>query len=194
MEVPNFSSIEILNSYLRARGIDTASWGTGESKTLGHLFEEVCSGESELVETKDRKLLRLVRGVGINVFCQTRTGILKLLEEKQVFADGRIRIRNLSTSIGEKLKPGESPEEGALRALKEELKIYTEYSFSNFEERNWEVKSTSFPGLRTKNNFYITNLFLKNKDFHKKGYVERQEDKTSYYTWITQPDVPQIDN
>lgn len=167
-----------LVKFLNNRKIPYENWGTGESKTLVHLLAEITSGEA-ILEDKHNRVLRIVTGVGVNVLFQH----LKLVEEKQIFSDGRERRRGLSTSVGEKMKAGESPDEAAIRTLKEELGIVG-VAISNTGVENREpVPSTSYPGLWTKNTVYIYGARLSSHQFRHEGYIEVQSDKTSYFVW-----------
>ena len=116
-------SADELKALLTSYSIAIDEWGYCESKTVAHLLAELHKSESTLQETEDGKLLRVVRGVGINVFYQDKGRLLRLQETRQVFSDGRGRRRDLSTSVGEKMKPDESPNEAATRTLTEELGI-----------------------------------------------------------------------
>lgn len=176
-------TINELAEFLESRKIPYGEWGTGESKTLEHLLTEINSGEARLQDTENDRILRIVTGVVINVFFQQGQDILKLIEDKQIFVDGRERRRNLSTSIGEKMKTGESPDAAANRALREELGIVG-VAISNTGVENREpIPSTTYPGLWTKNTFYVYEAQLPPHHFRPEGYVEIQDDKTSYFIW-----------
>lgn len=184
MEKLGLLTLESLNAYLISHQVPTSEWGKGESKKLEHLLKELNKGECKLIESEDGSLVRVVRGVGINIFYKSGEGkLLKLKEDRQVFSDGRTRRRVLSTSVGEKLQPGETPEQAATRTLEEELQIFG-YSFSDYETVDKDlVISTSFPGLYTRNTIHVFDRFLEDKDFREEGYIEIQEDKTSYFLW-----------
>ncbi|HJZ04801.1 hypothetical protein A2634_00945 [Candidatus Amesbacteria bacterium RIFCSPHIGHO2_01_FULL_48_32] len=171
-----------LKEFLNSRKIPYEEWGTGESKTLAHLLTEIRSGEVK-IEDSGKKVLRSVKGVGINVFFSQGQGVLKLVEEKQVFSDGRERRRSLSTSIGEKMRPGELPDEAAIRTLKEELGIIGVALFNTGVEDREQILSTSYPGLWSKYKVYIYETRLSPYHFRPEGYVEVQDDKTSYFIW-----------
>lgn len=168
---------------LKKYSIDTTIWGQGDSKTRENLLEELKLGESNLVE-KEGLLVRVERGVILNVYFDN----LKLIEDRQVFNDGRVRRRNISTSIGEKLKPKETPLVGARRALKEELGIVTSgkliprSTIFTIEDRTL-VPSTSFPGLWTKRTLWGTEVTLTSEYYKPEGYVEIQKDKRTHFTW-----------
>lgn len=167
-----------LESLLKTYKIPFDTWGAGESKTISHLLQELNLEESTLIEGSDG-IIRAETGVAIDVFY----GKLKLVEAKQVFSDGRERKRNLSTSVGEKIKPGENPLEAAARTMLEELGIvgvaFTNY---HFEEKS-PVASTSFPGLLTKRSLHFFDTVLSDLQFKSEGYIEKQPDKTNYFVW-----------
>ena len=170
---------------LNSKNINFDSWGQGESKTFEHLLAELSSGESTLGVDDSNKVVRNVAGSAVNIYYNLYTGkTLILVEEKQIFSDGRIRKRNINTSIGEKMRPSESPIEAGIRAMQEELKI-SDITLTPIgtEERDL-VASTSFPGLWTKNTIHLFETYLNTKQFKPEGYMEIQPDKTSYFMWV----------
>lgn len=172
-----------LESFLDSNNVDFKKWGVGESKTLDHLLSEINSGESEL-QVDAGRIIRKVRGAAINVYYKNKDKVLlKLIEDRQIFNDGRERRRNIDTSIGEKMHPDEVPLETAVRAMNEELDI-TDVILSpiGVNKRNLTL-SNSFPGLWTKNTIYLFETFLNDNQFKYEGYIEKQNDKTSYFIW-----------
>lgn len=177
-----------LEQQLKSKGIPIEKWGVGESKTLENLLHELESGDSRLEEDPDLGVLRVEAGVGINVYFNEGKNSLVLVEDRQVFKDGRIRRRNLPTSIGEKMRPGESPLEAVSRAFSEELNIVAiGVIFSIGEEDRQPVSSVSFPGLWTKRKIHVFDTTMPPEYFKPEGYVEEQEDKTNYYEWRVVP-------
>lgn len=173
---------EELIHYLRLFNIPFETWGTGESKTLDHLLHELNEGESLLIEQKGQ-IHRIVEGVGLNVYYPTGEVLLRLHEDRQVFNNGRIRRRKLLYSISEKLKLHEPAIDGAFRCLEEELGIlYANFTSLKIENRN-PIPSTSFPGLWSKGLVFVFETHLIASDFKPEGYIEYQEDKTTYFVW-----------
>lgn len=80
---------EALVDFLREQGVNTATWGTGKAKSLDDLLEEVHEGESRLIVFEEG--LRRVTPIDqIEVRYRASDGSLyKLVEQKQVFNDGR---------------------------------------------------------------------------------------------------------
>jgi hypothetical protein len=99
---------------LRRYNMPLDQWGKGEAKTLDNLLEEIENGEAVLIEDEAGELVREISVVWMTVFYSDESGNrYRLIEEKQVFDDGRERTRDLSISVGEKMKPGEGPLETA---------------------------------------------------------------------------------
>ncbi|MBI2036768.1 MAG: hypothetical protein HYT14_00185 [Candidatus Liptonbacteria bacterium] len=168
---------------LGAYGVPLREWGTGEAKTVEHLLDEVNSSEAAIVE-EDGVLHRVVYGAVLNVFYADGAATWKLKEAKQVFRDGRERVRDLDTSIGEKLKAGEDAKAGARRALTEELNIPDLLPLAPQPDIvKGPVPSVSFPGLKTKYIMRVFEVFLPAALYKPDGYVEEQTDKTNYYVW-----------
>lgn len=153
------------------------TWGTGVTQTLGHLLNNINEGEVELA-VHDGVLTRFAIGARVFVYYCGGSKSLKLWEAMQVFKDGRPRVRNLESSLGEKVKPGEPPLEAAKRGMKEEL---------SYIARGTVVKgpmpSDSYPGLNTRYVMHDFHVLLPRHLFKPEGYEEEQYDKTSYFVW-----------
>jgi NUDIX domain len=172
---------------LRKHKIPLATWGIGKAKTFNHLMQEITSGEAELVETK-QGLTRRARGAIVGVYFNDNGTQLFLREDRQEFIDGRVRSRDLDTSVGEKLAPGEEPRAGALRALTEELGFSSEeVSRLTLVPEDTRIKgpvpSDSYPGLQTLYIMHPFSVTIPSALYRPEGYIERQEDKTSYFLW-----------
>jgi len=142
---PAFPSPSELEAWLRGRGVDNRGWGSGASKSLRNLFDEVAAGESVLFETGPAEAaaaasgaLRRVEVVSLTLACpppppspsppsppssppSPPPGLpMVLVEVSQVLPDGRARARGL-VPLGEKMRAGEGWQEAALRGVREEL-------------------------------------------------------------------------
>ncbi len=174
---------EQLKVLLKRHKLPLEVWGKGGAKTLGHFQKELESGESVLTESEG-KLIRNIQTVAINIYYRDPVGTLLLVERKQVFVDGRIRRRNLSTSLGEKIKVGEKPSEAVIRAIAEELGIKEEIQLN---KKGFEIKqpeeSRSLPGLMTINTLHYFDVFIQKESYKTEGYIEKQKDKTTYFIW-----------
>jgi hypothetical protein len=100
-----FETIDQLNDWLTAKGIDTTCWGSGGAKSVENLWCELAEGESQL---QDEPPLRLVQIVNVLI----RAGNRLLVEAGQEFGESQYRYRGMPPS--EKLKPGESPVQAAI--------------------------------------------------------------------------------
>ena len=139
----NFETIDQLNQWLTSKGIDATQWGTGGAKSVENLWAEIVEGESQI---QDEPPLRLVQMVKVII----RDGNRILLEAEQEFGENQQRYRGQPPA--EKIKPGESQVEAALRCLHEELQV----SPSQVEILSWTSEpeqvcdeSPSYPGLPT---------------------------------------------
>lgn len=169
-----------LKSKLSEYGIPLDEWGVGKAKTLRHLAQEVLAGETVLVES-GREILRRVEFVHIEVTYDNGQSKLRLVEEKQVFRDGRERRRNL-TGVSEKMLPGENPTSAAARALREEIGVYDSHlSYQSSETET--ISSPSYPGLKTEYLKHEAESVIDESDFQPEGYIEEQDDKTTYFVW-----------
>ena len=173
-----------LTSWLESHNVPLDQWGVGKAKTIDHLLTEINSGEA-FVKEENGTLCRIVLGSGVRVYYQNGSTILLLKEQRQEFKDGRIRRRSLETSVGEKRHRDEEPLATAHRALREELKITDELELK-LEQTTLKgpVASDSFPGLASKYIMHVWSVFLPAHLYKPEGYVEYQQDKTSYFVWV----------
>jgi 8-oxo-dGTP pyrophosphatase MutT (NUDIX family) len=144
----NFFDIQALQVWLEQRRVALAEWGRGSSKSLGSLWAELQSGESELADNPPRRIVSVVQVI-------IRRGDHVLVEAAQEMEDGRQRRRRQLPA--EKMHPGEEPEETARRGLQEELGVTAEdvrFVPGSVESWQWERDSISYPGLRTCYRFF----------------------------------------
>ncbi|MDO8583980.1 MAG: NUDIX domain-containing protein [bacterium] len=166
--------------------IPTHLWGKGEAQTVDKFVEEVLSGEAELAMTPDHRLERIARGSKVDVYYLSDAGLLRLVEDRQEFRDGRRRHRRgkIDFSVGEKCKRNESAENAAYRALEEELGVTEPLPLEALgEEPRKTTPSLAYPGTITT---YISTRFrvmLPAQWYKQEGYVERQNDKSTYFVW-----------
>jgi 8-oxo-dGTP pyrophosphatase MutT (NUDIX family) len=174
--------IASLRNRLEQAGISTTEWGKGEAKTLAHLVKELCEGDCSLVE-ENGTLIRTVIVGGADVLYETPDGTFRLKEEKQVFNDGRERRRDLGSAVSEKMKPDEAPGEAMVRGLREELGIRGDVALCYEGESGRTLESPSYPGLTSR---YVNHKFtaiLRADQFRPEGYIEVQDDKSTYFVW-----------
>lgn len=175
--------MEKLKAKLFEYGIDIMRFGTGSAKSLNDLLMEIENGEAELVEW-DGQLIRLLAVLDINVFTDVG-GRRCLVEDRQEFVDGRVRRRNLSASVSEKLHKGENPSEAVARALEEELGVRQFRTLSSADEVVETHESPSFPGLMSEYLVYRVEVLIDPAEY-KDTYQEVQSDKATYFIWSTQ--------
>ena len=182
-DIERYSEREI-RALLAAHHIDFSSWGLRGSKSIEELLVEIHSGEATLMEI-DGVLVRRVDGVSVDVFAEIEGEVRRLVEDRQIFAsDGTVRRRNLSTSLGEKKKAGESALPAMVRALKEELGLdVDEAHITVGEESRATAPSKAYPGLMTDRGMTRGVVVLPSELYVPEGYTERQLTKEIYFTW-----------
>ncbi|GAB4575552.1 MAG: hypothetical protein Kow0077_27590 [Anaerolineae bacterium] len=137
------TSLGMLRKSLQQHGIELARWGTDDAKTIENLWEEISTGEVTLQEDP---LCRVLMGV-VQLIIEREDGRI-LIEEEQIFEDGRRRKRNIPPS--EKMLRGESYIEAARRCLAEELHVDPRNAdILTFTHRMRQERrdSWSYPGL-----------------------------------------------
>jgi uncharacterized protein YkuJ len=176
-----------LMALLRAHKIPIQKWGTGEAKDISHLLAEINTGETVLKEALWQGKMRLFRRVRVcivQVYYRNSSQIFHLREDKQVFSDGRERVREYQGSVSEKMRPRETPYAAAQRALREELHIKGNITFIpgfGFEEE--PHPSNSFPGIMSVFHYYHFDAFLPTEHYKRDGYVEELKDMKTYFVW-----------
>lgn len=170
---------------LKSSGVDTSQWGTGSAKTIEALWKEIEEGETELVAGADGKLARKIAVANIEVFgTDPSTGKkIRLVERRQVFSDGRERVRTLGTTVAEKLKVGEDVPAAAVRGVQEELGIENSLNLAPMGTETKEGESESYPGLATRYEIHKFSVELSGDQYKPEGYTEKQDDKTTYFEW-----------
>lgn len=182
----NFDDIkQNVVALLTQHKIPFEQWGTGSAKTLDHLIKEVAEGETILEVDKSGKLVRKVLIAYVDIYYTSPDGRrLKLVEDRQIFKDGRERKRILGGSIAEKLKATETPDQDMVhRAISEELCIETAVPIQPKGSCNRTEDSPSYPGLTLKSTNYFFEVELPDDQFKPEGYIEHQNDKDTYFVW-----------
>ncbi len=180
---------EWVDNRLAEASIDTGKWGTGTYKTIEDLTREVYKGDCRL-EVVGKELIRVVFRVGVDVYGRDENGKERILvEERQVFTDGRERTRDTGFSLTEKMRADallkmENPELAVLRALAEELGI--DESPSEVHKKSISTtrrESDSYPGLPMEVRTYAYEIKLASEQYRPEGYVERDWKMTTYFGW-----------
>lgn len=172
-----------LAKFLKDHNIPLGLWGTGEAKSIGHLANELQTGEAQ-IKLDGGKLIRSAEGSALQVYFKDTRRTLRLQEDRQVFKDGRVKRRKLETSVGEKMRPGETAIEAAKRTLREELKITDDLTLLPLPPIiKGPMPSQSFPGLMSHYLIHVFEVYLPEHLFRPEGYIEEQPDKTSYFVW-----------
>jgi hypothetical protein len=176
-------SYEEFSRCLRDCNIPLDLWGMGVAKTVSDLRNEIIAGESVLTIDALGNLIRSVNVTWLDVIYIDGDTIYILKEDRQEYSDGRIRQRNLSTSLGEKMLPYETPHEAAYRALSEEIGVTSVEGLYTIGSSKTIHTPDAYPGLISNyvNESYVA--VIGEQDFNPDGYIERQESKTNYYVW-----------
>ncbi|MDD4151951.1 MAG: hypothetical protein PHR68_05020 [Candidatus Gracilibacteria bacterium] len=176
----NFGNIK---DQLLLAGINIELWGIKDSKNINSLEEEISKGEC-ILKIIDGVLMRVVNIIRADIFYNSSDGkTYNLREVKQVFNDGHERIRNLDSSVSEKIKLGEKPFDAVIRGIQEELNIMNIININYCKTEEKIEDSISYPGLKS---IYIKHWFtaiLTDEQFNSAGYIEKQDDKSTFFSW-----------
>lgn len=179
-EIKNISD---LVSKLKEYKIPYETWGKGYAKTTNHLLDEILTHECTIIDQQGY-LIRYIEFVGINVFYEKNGTKYHLKEEKQIFRDGRERRRKMQSSVSEKMKFGEDSGSSAIRGVSEELGVnINPDQLGNKRDVGHDSNSQSYPGLKSKYKGHIFECTLRDDQYKREGYIERQKDKSTYFIW-----------
>jgi hypothetical protein len=183
----NFSNKPLadLESKLVKYSIPIQHWGTGQAKTTTHLLDELDNDEC-IIKDEGGYLVRYVEFVGIRILYKDENGVTWLLkEDRQEFKDGRVRRRDIQSSVSEKMKAGENPNISAVRGIEEELGIEVGISqLKKLRPLYYDGGSQSYPGLKSKYVGHHFTCYLTPEQFMENGYVEIQKDKSTFFKWV----------
>ena len=129
-------------------------YGHGQAKSFQSLLDEIENGESQII-WEENKPIRCLKVCRVKIICLDKE--LTLYEDRQEFADGRIRQRGFDY-LSEKMGVNEASAIATERALKEELGMnqdaldITPIHPDGIDHK--EVESPSYPGLLTRYEFH----------------------------------------
>jgi hypothetical protein len=168
---------------LQQYGIQLDCFGQKNAKSLDHLLTEIGDGETILAE-QDGRLVRKVSVLGVDVFANINDSAQHLIEDRQVFVDGRVRRRQMPTSISEKLHQSEDVYDAVARALEEEIGVRKFTLLTTTPKTRVEVEdSPSYPGILSEYTKYEVEILLDSSEYCSDGYREVQKDKTTHFVW-----------
>jgi len=195
LELVDVSTRLKLWNALSNAGIDWSDWGKlGTTKPLRTLWKEIKKGESVLFRKPDGRLLRVVKKAAIDVTYKSPSGqSFRLFEEFYENGNWRrreIKEKTLKRGVQEKILPGETPEEAAVRGLEEEIgingltlseteKLLQVHQGIIVEER----KSRGYPGLLTKYQFSDFTFELPERFYNSDGYFVKEEGFNTRLVW-----------
>jgi N12 class adenine-specific DNA methylase len=182
IDVSTLATVEDVAALLQSYGIDTDLYGKGEAKSLASFLKEIKKGESQLAD-RDGKLVRKVAALALDIYVERDGQRLKLYEDRQDFADGRSRRRKIEASLGEKLEPGETPQESVARALKEELGVTAFKQTSDITSSQAELTSPSYPGVFGSYTTHKVEIEIDPSEYQDE-YREVQTEKTNVMGWF----------
>ena len=178
------SNVPKLKMLLSNAGVDISIWGTGGFKTIEHLAKEIDNNEIILAENEQGELIRISEVVASSIYYIDDINKYRLKEQKQVFLDGRVRIRpSNGQSVFEKMKFGEDPTQAMIRGISEELGIDADINLKHINTVQDTADSKSYPGLQTKSTTHFFDVILNSEQFNPRGYTEEQSDKITYFVW-----------
>lgn len=111
----------------------------------------------------------------------------ELYEEKQVFTNGEVLVRDNFNGIAETIKRGESLREGATRCLGEELCFRNPAKYELSEclgiEHREPIPSEKFPGIMAAYHRHVFECTISRALYCPDGYAEQEGNKTVYFKW-----------
>ena len=183
---------------LKLRKIPLHEWPEGDDGLSG-LVEELATGMSELRwMPSERRLFRRIRLVRMHLRAQFDGTTHDLFEDHQIcLTSGEVRRRWKGKLPSETLEQGESPEQGFVRGLREELHMTVrQVRRVRILHAAWRPviepgQGRSFPGLETQ--YYIWDFWaqLPPSLARRQGYIEDHGGRRTFLVW--RPDTPAVD-
>jgi len=180
-----FKIINELIIWLNQHDIDISIWGEANAKSVIHLWDEIASGETTLLDDPPQRIVHVVQVV-------IRRERQVLLEAEQIMENGSRRFRNQPPS--EKLKPEESYLEAAVRCLREELGVAGEAIHllpESYSPRTELLDSYSYPGLLTEYTFHMVEADvhgLPEEPFWRENDAVLMGDPVKRHLWVWRDD------
>jgi hypothetical protein len=181
MRAQDTGEFEMIDAERLAQALPISDYGRGEAKSFQQLLDEIKKGEIEIIWQSNQPI-RLLSIVLIKVCYQDKI----LFEDRQEFADGRVRHRGIE-GISEKLLPQEEPDKAVYRALQEELGFHLEelrnLSVAFLAQEASKKESPSYPGLESHYDIYKYKTYIPDS-LYKPEYVElNQDSRKTYFIW-----------
>jgi ADP-ribose pyrophosphatase YjhB (NUDIX family) len=178
----SFTDVAALARWLDENGIDTDSWGVGETKSVANLWDELMNGDCRLQAAPPLRLLEVAQII-------IRRGEQILIEVEQEFHNGQRRMRHLLPA--EKMQAGEDYRMAALRGLQEELGVAEAnvVLLPHYKRLQTTIDSPSYPGLRTQYIFHQVEAAvtgLPEGDFWRENSVQTHGDPVKRQRWAWQ--------
>lgn len=198
-----FKSIFELKRFLNEHSVPYKEWDSTNCRTVFDLLEETQKNESVLSVSGGR-VIRTIRVTSVFIYAYTHIAGVSgnvwcvLREDHHEHNDGTKHNRRfLPHSVSEKMFPGETDEDAAHRALREELKwkdpvLYNLYPNNSVGQRDCEHQH-SFRGIHTVVAYQsVWKCYIQKGLFRDEGYSTKVAGKTLHFHWEILPLPPTI--
>ena len=161
-------------------------WGTGNYRSFADFIHYAT--DDQFILRDGLELIVEVHAAVVVVVYQFKKKWLELYEDRQVSPDGTVLRRENFNGIAETLKRHETPRDGAIRCLAEELRFCDPALYQLSEclgvERREPVPSEKWPGLKAQYNRHMFECVVERRLFRKDGYREREKDgREIFFGW-----------
>ena len=187
MKTPHVE-IQYIQEVLERYRTPLETWGTGNYRSLEDFVRYATEDQFFLRNGGSGGLVVEVHAAVIVVVHQCKKKWLELYEDRQVSPDGTVLRRESFNGIAETLKRNETPRDGAMRCLAEELnfsnpKLYRLSECLGIERRD-PVRSEKWPGLQAQYNRHPFECVIGRNLFRKNGYRECERDgREIFFGW-----------
>ncbi len=184
-------NLAMLRASLLSHGVELTGWGSGDAKSIESLWEELATGEIHL---QANPFCRVLAGV-VQVIIRHPDGRI-LIEEEQVFYDGRRRQRNIPPA--EKMLRGEDVAAAARRCLVEELQLNPRtVQILTFSHRmRQELRNSwSYPGLTSLYTIHQVQVRVPDiplRDFRTAELDRRNDSVVREHLWVWKTPPPDL--
>jgi len=162
-------------------------WGTGTYRSLDDFIEYMTHDQFSFRPNGSPVLIVDVHTVVVIVTHVYNRRLLELYEDRQVFDNGHVIKRHNFNGIAETLERDESPRDGAMRCLAQELRFTDprDYHLSGCTtiDHREPVPSEKWPGIMAAYHRYLFGCVISRRIFRSGGYVESVPGRKIYFKW-----------
>ena len=172
---------------LKEHRVPMQTWGTKNHRSFADLVRYMTEDRVYFRNGDSQCATIDVHAAVVIVTHKFRRKWLELYEDRQTFRDGSVLRRKRFNGIGETLKRSETPRDGAVRCLAEELGFRDPSAYELSEclrvEHREQTLSEKWPGIMAAYHRYIFECVISRRLYRPLGYFENEGDLIISFRW-----------